>query len=324
VVLKVFNSSFISNRVDGYGGALFMSVNSSSELQSTDFKLNKVQSTTRAWLSGGAVSISSFSSLKATNCTFEQNGANDSLGGAATLFPSTYSNFSRCLFVGNIGVAGGGIYGLSSAVIDIDNSAFKDNLAMGGGAALFVGDASTLRISNSLFLENDAAGPFGSALHVQGTSRVSIFRTIFENNFCESDGGAASFGAECVVEIKNSNFLSNIATSGGGAIVISCSRANLTNCIFKNNRSPADGGALMLSGSHVEIKNSFFLSNTAAVGGVFSVTPPSPPVGIYHPTVERWNHKHCGNSLLSQRCQVLWRRWRHSRRCGVHHRVGVR
>lgn len=119
----------------------------------------------------------------------------------------------------------------------------KDAVNFGGA----IRNLENLTVSNCVFVDNVSAG--GGAIHV---------------------GGAAIGGT---LNVSNSVFSGNTATSAGGAIFVGGS-ATIANCTFEGNHSDASGGALQDNSveSSITITASSFTNNTAATqgGAIFS------------------------------------------------------
>ena len=134
----------------------------------------------------------------------------------------------NCRFVDNTAYAGGAIYGYGTVDLDIINSYFENNVAIGigstgytaaGGAIVLINEEDA-NIYNCTFKDNKAiygALPAGGAIHVDESTAVVDLCT-FEGNVASNGvspiGGAIASNKEAVLTVKNSNFTGNEATNG--------------------------------------------------------------------------------------------------------------
>ena len=98
-----------------------------------------------------------------------------------------------------------------------------------------------------------------------------------ENNFSGTTGGG--FGDENMlgnVTITNSQFLNNVALTGGGAIQAGGANTStlITNTVIEGNRAGTDGGGILVTGGNVLISNCRIDNNTAVSGGGIESMPP--------------------------------------------------
>ncbi|PRP84832.1 polymorphic outer membrane protein [Planoprotostelium fungivorum] len=128
---------------------------------------------------------------------------------------------------------------------------------------------ATLSVSNSVFSNNAQGAVYAN------TSTVSIFSNSFSLN------SAPFGGAVCVVsgisQIINNNFISNFATSLGGAVFMQ--QGGISSVNYYYNNTAKYGGAISVQISSTMISRDTFVYNHAQVGGAiyfntatFSVT----------------------------------------------------
>ena len=140
------------------------------------------------------------------------------------------STFENNIASGKETWGGGAIYaqrtgGLYDFSMTIDNASFNNNKAQGtscGGAIQIEQLVSTVKISNSEFISNHANGKDGygggaiytsspSSYERQGT--MTITGSLFENNTCDSNGGAI-FAKTTTVNVANSVLINNTDSNG--------------------------------------------------------------------------------------------------------------
>ncbi|MGD1702881.1 DUF4347 domain-containing protein [Dapis sp. BLCC M229] len=233
--LIVENSTFINNTVSGRGGgAIYSGYNSKATIINSKFDNND---------SSQAIENS------------EKLGEHG--GGAILIWSESELTIQESEFTNNKGTTGGAINNLLSQ-LTVENSIFKNNDSTAGsagfenghGGAIYTDGASlndstssgTIRISNSLFEGNKAAGE-GGALFLFGYPPDEIIvenSTIINNYVIEGfkgysiGGGIRAGNAEFT--LTNSTLANNLAlTQGGGLWVGENATSTVINSTFSNN-----------------------------------------------------------------------------------------
>ena len=239
----------------------------------------------------GAVMAGESVELNIEACKFIRNKAAFS-GGAVVIGLVVSVRITRCTFIGNKALGNKGVGG----AVAIHKSGFIDNAASKAGGAINVKENSNLTASLCLF-ERNSAGSFGGA--VEGV--VYMYETIFIRNRVKYGGGAVSIyqdtillvshcqfkdnsaklgGAirgrvKVIVEIYNSNFTGNNATSEDGGAINVQQNSNLTVslCLFERNSAGSHGGAIVgLLDTNLYIGETRFIDNAASkAGGAINV-----------------------------------------------------
>ena len=178
-----------------------------------------------------------------------------------------------------IDIFGGALY--NHGAVDIVDSSFSDNQALGHGGAIvtisqadirdstFIGNiaevdagaifnTASLSIDGSTFIENKADGNYGGVIVNHGSAQVS--ESDFISNLAPGSGGAiANWGSASVSE---SDFTGNTTDTQGGAI-FSLGELTISDSKFRDNAS-ADGGAIdNRDGGSALINDSDFTGNTS-------------------------------------------------------------
>ena len=199
-----------------------------------------------------------------TACTFNNNSADDSGGGAyfdgaATLTDCTFNNNSA-------DDSGGGAYFYRAATLT--GCDFNDNNSdfWGGGGAFFRGTAT---VTNCTFTENTANGGSsrgGGALFL-GTTTVTQC-TFTDNEANRSGGGASFFGT---ATLANCVFANNSSAVVGGGLFFSDITGTVINSTFYNNTAAERGGGIVVLSSRspdpLNLQNSILIGNTATTAG---------------------------------------------------------
>ena len=121
------------------------------------------------------------------------------------------------------------------------------------GPAVIKGEASEIKIDNSVFKNNHG---YGELIQVLKGSRLFVFKSIFESNgnifpisqsLISVDSGSSAF-------ISESSFVANHAQSGSCLFINSDANLHLENSKFENNTA-LRGGAIYIEGSLLNYKN---------------------------------------------------------------------
>ncbi len=194
-------------------------------------------------------------------------------GGAVGLDDGVSFDCIRCFWVGNVATRdGGALFTPDSAVIDVtllDNT-FDGNAAE-GGAALWLGQNTVARISDSTFVAN-TAGQWGGALET-GSDDVEINGGTFDSNTAQ-DGGALYVSAGGLVTVTGPvQLIDNVATDDGGAATANGGAIIFDNVTVRGNSAADMGGAVaMFQDAEVEFINSLIEGNqTSNHGGAVAL-----------------------------------------------------
>ena len=166
---------------------------------------------------------------------------------------------------------GGGVY--TPGDLSLSNVTFQGNTAGRGGGAYVSG---TLQAVNTDWLDNTASSQRGGALEVFGAALLD--GGLVQGNSALYAGGIF---ADAGLVITGTHFLSNTSTSpasGSGGAIYAAGPLDITNALFESNLAYTGGGAVLHSpgttNEFLAITNTQFLNNTAlnasAQGGALS------------------------------------------------------
>jgi hypothetical protein len=217
--------------------------------------------------SGGAVACEG-GTLHARNCTFAHNTVQ--WWGGAVYCEDGQATFEGCTFSDNISEAmhGGALFGTDSA-LEATSCTFERNT---GGA--IENHGSTLTVSGCVFQEN--TGLDGAAIHsrtgsdTNGPAYVHLTRCSFITNTATSSGGAL-YNRSIEATIDCCTFIGNAAGQDGGAVYNYQADPVLRSCVFVGNAAAGAGGAVRnWYESDADILSCTFVANSAAVGGAIA------------------------------------------------------
>lgn len=162
--------------------------------------------------------------------------------------------------------------------VTVTNSSFLNNDAGNqGGAISDAQDASDspltdVIVTGSYFYQNEANR--GAAINLDGTT-LTLSNSTFIENDALSDGGALELCDNEAVTVTGSRFVGNTSEDSGGAIQVDCDTANLTieSNKFERNTAGDQGGAIRVQwgSSEISITSNTFTGNSAEQGGAVSV-----------------------------------------------------
>ncbi len=294
------DAEFISNKADGYCGAIYSK--GSVTLNDVKFDSNAAGASGGAIISANDLIISN-SEFK-NNTAVEQGGAIDDFTdsvGSIDISGSTFENNSA----GSIGAIGF----FRNAVNKISDSKFIGNKAdsrtpggvtsVGSGGAIFLGSNSKLEITNgSEFTQNSATWD-GGAISTrtpnqnQANSGLTVSDAIFTGNTAANRGGAiyANVWKDASLadgaKISGSTFSENSAKNGG-AIYNDATTDRVGNIIISDsaltgNTASEKGGAIYNEGA-LTIDDATFDANQAVEGGAIFMWAEDQTVTIQNST----------------------------------------
>ena len=300
--LDITGSTFMSNSAPGDGGAVFAS-GDSLKVKNSIFENNKANGGTIDNPRGGAI-FSKIADVYIDNSTFNSNYAAN-YGGAvymsyylSNLFinkDQPYNIGYTTFFSNNVADehSGGAIY--AKCPVSILNAKFTSNKACttGGAVELSVDSVFDHCFFSSNSCDEGIIQNRGGAIY--GDSKVSLYDSIFNNNYAKTDGGAVysdktvlaqrcSFDSNRAVGssvkcyggairaayayLLTSTFTKNYSENHGGAVFTDTTPAEIKGCKFIDNRADEDGGAVYINNENtVAFKQCTFISNYAGDEG---------------------------------------------------------
>lgn len=238
-------------------------------------------------------------SLKLVNCRFTNNAAavdatpQDDGGGAFYGELLNRIDIGNCVFDGNTGSNGGAVYSLGSLSVNIVDSQFLTNQAIGTGGnpgnggnagALGVDGANrTVDICRTRFVDNTAnafGAGFFSVMYDQ-TSRTRFEDSLFQGNrqLSSSQHSGGAYIQDGPWAIERSTFANNEASGFAGLFVAGNAPGRIRNSTFSGNVARTGlGAAMALSNTAaIDIVNTTIANNvaTAAFAGGISIGTPN-------------------------------------------------
>lgn len=201
----------------------------------------------------GALWIRESATVDATHCTFTENAAPASSGGAVLLGDDAQARFQACTFHANAADFGAGVYISGSARTNTTECTFTANVANRFGGALHTTQAAGLVDRNSYYADNRASKGAVLALGQSGAepATATFINTTAAYNTAQN-GGVVSvpFGGGAVLTIRNCTMQHNTALSLGGAggVIDVAGRGisiAVTDTVLRYNSAAVGGGGVM-------------------------------------------------------------------------------
>ena len=255
VVVQIQKTNFTGNSAFE-GGAIRL--DTVSYLRTTDcrFEDNHAQN------AGGAIEGGTEAVLKIKRSYFSENSA--SFSGAILATINVTLDIQETTFVGNMAFSDlGAIDVQHQAHLRIKNCLFDNNLSQRYGGAICGGFNATVDIQDTKFRRNRAVQ--GGAIDVDQRSFLQITNCTFKDNHAQL-GGALFGGLDLVCEINKSHFLNNSASKQGGAINIQQNASLLiTNSRLERNSvyGSLGGGIVVTFNVKSKIRETNFTGNSA-------------------------------------------------------------
>jgi predicted outer membrane repeat protein len=247
----------------GMASAIYSKWGSTLSITDSTFKSNNAYLTTVLLVSYHNSTAYDTSKLYVKDCRFEDNTVEkrgviylDELGEGEILDSTFINNHSpestgtvvldssksavvkNCLFEGNDGVNGAGIYldifEGNSANVQIADCRFINNFASSNGGAVYSKNG-ILNINNCIF-ENNRCNKNGGAIYSTGGS-LTVSASTFNAN--RANNGGAIYSTTANAHIANSNFINNNANNKGASVYLT-GFAYLENCVYLGNYAPND------------------------------------------------------------------------------------
>lgn len=157
--------------------------------------------------------------------------------------------------------------------VTFDSCLFDNNVALMGGAAMFMSNVNSMVIQTSIFRANHAYYDGVGGILMSTCDDVIIDQCIFDSNIGEMStcGGCIYMLDMNDVVLSNLVFVGNIAMGtygkGGAICLMNSKRTDMTNVTLTRNHASLDGGALFIQESRLSrVDNSTFHGNTVLYG----------------------------------------------------------
>lgn len=210
----------------------------------------------------GAVYMNSLNA-KIINCTFTSNCATNS-SGALGWVKKGNGVISNSKFIKNAARYGGAIYINNATDLRIENSEFYNNSAVRKGGSLYWDSVDNGTIIDSKF-KNSTAGEFGGGIYYDECGNMLASNCSFAGCSVKSKSGGAiyCYSADGVnVSIAGCSFVNCNAGESGGAIRLFCANSTVSGCTFVKCYA-SESGAIYWSGDNGTVSDCSFVDCSA-------------------------------------------------------------
>ena len=252
--LLLTRCDFVGNMADGAAGAM-QCYGGSATMDDCSFTSNWATS------NAGAIYVSD-QDLTMTHCEFLDNssrngGAFFRAGGAAT--------FSHCTLQGNSAEAGGAMLDLGGDELTFYDCVLADNVSTDSAGGCLYHISGVLRLERCTLSGNSS--PYsGGAICSQYNAEIVLEECTATGNQAGRGGAVYNYGAQ--LDVRNSFFGGNQATSEGGAISNEyMAQVVIMNSTFAGNRSRDGGGEFHRTLADVTVAGCTFCGNKATRHG---------------------------------------------------------
>ena len=286
---SIISSSFSNNIAANSGGAIALhDIEHQILFEDCKFSKNRARGGNGGAIMIEAATAEKAGTLVVKKSQFTENRA-ETYGGALSIGNSVnplgsaqieYSVFKKNLANSSQSGAGGAIYHFSSApfYLRVHNSQFHENKAELSGGAIYAYHPQQMDVIESTFFHNQAMGAstaqprYGGGVMVDGATVFTIERSNFCHNIASSSGtervsgtgGAVYLQKEERGLVQNSWFWENEAQKNGGGIAAEEANLKMELLIFAGNRAN-NGAAVSGKEGTMESKNSVFSYSQAGV-----------------------------------------------------------
>ncbi len=283
--LDILDSEFSRNSAANNGGAIYSTFYDSENakdsvyIQDTDFTANSANNGGAIYTEGKADLGGGLASMKVVDSDFVGNSATQ-YGGA--IYNASTLTINDADFEKNDAYVGGAMFLATGSDTTISDADFDANTADFGGAIYTSTGIKNVDISDSAFTNNVALGAGAVGIFNKGTLTNVQFSGNKATDATEDGGGAVFLGSLAQVQMTNATFSGNTSASvGGGVAMRAASEGNNTDAkldivdsVFSGNTAGAQGGAIFSTFynsesavDNVYVKNTQFVNNAAAEGG---------------------------------------------------------
>lgn len=212
------------------------------------------------------MAISSASNLTVVDCALQGNAV-ESSGGALYIIHVEKAIISSSFRTNVAGQKhGGAIFADYLMDLELSKARFETNRAQLSGGGVFIEQGNTITGHDLVFRSNEAQNLRGGGMSIEAVREVTLFESEFTTNFAESGGGAMWIHElppqTMDVNVSMVNFFENESEGPGGAILMQGSLEVQATTL--NSVSRVDNQIAPVT---LRMKRVAFKTNKAHVGG---------------------------------------------------------
>lgn len=280
--LTVKDSTISNNEAQGNGGGIFSAEGNELNISGSTIQGNKADNGGGIHMGEARDTSKTPSKATITDTKILENEAIGSGegGGVYVGGPRADATLKGCTVANNKSVSTGGGIAAKLSTVTLDDTTVENNKAVNGGGLFHLGIAvpGSLTLQNGSVIRNNIASSMGGGLFLWGnvglksenseisgnkalygagiaasqytanfaSPKLELVDTKVNNNGDASTvmGGGIYAAQGVVLNAKNTKFLDNTASSGGGILLWSKSSADLNNSEVSGNKATGNGGGV--------------------------------------------------------------------------------
>lgn len=310
--LTVKDSTISNNEAQGNGGGIFSAEGNELNISGSTIQGNKADNGGGIHMGEARDTSKTPSKATITDTKILENEAIGSGegGGVYVGGPRADATLKGCTVANNKSVSTGGGIAAKLSTVTLDDTTVENNKAVNGGGLFHLGIAvpGSLTLQNGSVIRNNIASSMGGGLFLWGNvglksenSEISGNKALYGAGIAASQytanfaspklelvdtkvnnngdantvmGGGIYAAQGVVLNAKNTKFLGNTASSGGGILLWSNSSADLNNSEVSGNKATGNGGGVYVYDATCSLTTSngtVFRENSGyRGGGIFS------------------------------------------------------
>ena len=256
--IMILDSTLQTNKAFGLGGVTSIIFHCQLFINNSQFYANTADI--------GGVAFSQYSTVFVNRSKFSSNIA-DSFGGVFHVENGCNISMVGDCFENNKALEGGVVTARANSIVTLVDSVVVNTTATDGGGAVNMVDHCNMLVERSQF-SSCMASQFGGAITIRFLSGVHIENSTFDNDNAGIDGGGIFMGNYSFASVNKSQFIGCEAHRGGAIHIQKRSLLVLQESEFSSDSAKLGGGAVYASiDSEVRVMNVFFSNNSARYGG---------------------------------------------------------
>ncbi len=261
-----------SNNYAANGGVFYNKTNTKLYIQGAEFTANKStfdnSSTWDSKIGGGVINMFS-GELSIKSSIFDANET-DYYGGTILTDGTKVTIEENSEFKNSVGKTGAALGIKNASTFTFKDSKVTDTVGSGNGVIYIAGGNATL--TNATASGNKSAN--GGVMYISGGANVNVEDSTFAKNTATSNGGAIDHRASKALTITNTTISENTAKNGGFVYSVGAGLITVSGCIIKDNTATSKGGAVFATrednaahSGKITVLDATLLQNNSAPNG---------------------------------------------------------
>ena len=214
--------------------------------------------------SGGSIAIEdSYVFIRFSN--FHSEHAFSSFGGSICALDAGFITIIHSKFTNCTANNGGTVSLMIGSDMDIKHSSIMNSQSHENGGAVYVYSECKVRGKYLSLLNCEAQS--GGAIFLEDASSLILNNSLINGNVAHSGNGGGIYSTHSGIKLHHCIFSDNKGSGQGGGVYVKVSNMKVNNVSLYMNRAVTYGGGIFATTSHVDIHNSEGENNYAAKSG---------------------------------------------------------